>query len=490
MGASCEESPATASNCTAVPVATAGRCSSTFVSQLTLCVRGWKKIGLPGFGELSRSCLVARAPALRDCLRGVCLYRSLCSVRCVPVLALLGVKTQSLPSTMQQPAASSPAHSSSSPCCFQLLCTPARVVVQTILRWWAHPALGWARASVADALRVALGLELQVVALPAAAVSIPEHVRRLGAAVDEMLLASAKHLPVLPPLCHPTPTRGWLRCMEATSALRTADAIGIAADAHSHFQGAHKSVLVSSCTVEKLHASGAKKTVDGLLAMHAKQTFPELPKSLAADPRLVLLLLDAPNLLTTKALTQAFPALRSSALAARVCIPQADPAHYSRMITAQQPSAAISSHQRHQQSSAAISSHQRHSADGVAHSSHTATTSDREAPFATCALYNVRFQRLDAWLDANASDAVRVPLAFFDYETSVYGRRSAGLSPLEDLQRFLRYGLAASPCLLGVTLSYRRDGLRHPPGAPVLDHDDLVDFVAHEAACAGMVSRS
>ena len=129
-------------------------------------------------------------------------------------------------------------------------------------------------------------------------------------------------------------------------------------------------ILVSACEVAKLSASGAKQSVDEILSRHAKRTFPHLPATLASDPSLVLLLLDAPNVLTTTALAAAFPELRSPAFAARVCIPQADPAHYSLMAT-----------------------------EGRM-------------------LFNLRFQRLDAWLDANARLGLRVPIFFADYETS------------------------------------------------------------------------
>ena len=276
----------------------------------------------------------------------------------------------------------------------------------------------------------------------------------LAAAIDTMVLASAKQLPVPEPdrgrVHGHTPTRGWLRCMQAMAAvdagLHKPDA-DLAADANSHFQGSSKSsILVSGCTIDKLSGSRSKQTVDGLLAMHARRVFPDLLGALAADASLVILLLDAPNLLTTKALGDAFGALSSPAFTARVCIPQADPAHYSEMTTSRS------------------------------------------------VLCNVTFQRLDTWLDANATGGLHVPIFFADYETSIYGRRSMQLSPLQDLQRFLRYGYASSACLVGVTLSYRapgqgRDSLQYPADAPVLTHDDLVGFVAHEAACAGFVSE-
>ena len=101
--------------------------------------------------------------------------------------------------------------------------------------------------------------------------------------------------------------------------------------------------------------------------------------------------------------------------------------------------------------------------------------------------FQQRFQRLDGWLDSNAHGGIRVPIFFADYETSVYGRRSMQLSPLEDLQRFLRYGYAHSTCLIGLTLSYRELHKEHYPAeAPVLTHEDVVGFVEHEAACVGM----
>ena len=246
----------------------------------------------------------------------------------------------------------------------------------------------------------------------------PAHVRCLAAAVDALVAASAKHHPVPSPSArHATlaPTRGWLRCMEAMTVLDP----HLAEDAPHEDAAASDQVLVSACTTDALGGSRPKRRVDALLALHTAQTFPDLPATLAADPSLVLLLLDAPNVLTSMALAKAFPALGTPALAARICIPQADPAHYAQMVLESRM------------------------------------------------LLNVRFQRLDAWLDANAGGGVRVPVFFADYETSVHGRRSMRLSPLQDLQRFLRYGYAASTCLVGVTLSYRSPH----KGAPSLTHD-------------------
>ena len=265
---------------------------------------------------------------------------------------------------------------------------------------------------------------------------VPEHVRAVAAAVDGLVLASTKHRPVPPLQSNHMPTDGWVRCTDAMAAV----------DARPHqsddIANANDQVLMSSCSIDRLNGSRAKQCADALLAKHAKLVFPDLPATMAADPTLVILLLEAPNMLTTTALTEAFPALRTAALASRVCIPQADPAHYSLMVT----------------------------------ESHL--------------LCNVRFQRLDTWLASNAGAGLRVPIFFADYETSVYGRRSMRLSPLRDLQRFLRHGFAGSKCLLGLTLAYRQLHRDHyPADAPALTHEDVEAFVQHEATCAGMASE-
>ena len=274
-----------------------------------------------------------------------------------------------------------------------------------------------------------------------------EHFQSVAAAVDKMVQASANHT-LVPPLqaTDLAPSIGWLRCMEAmsyTASNSTESRLGATdvCDGAQH-TSPHDELLVSACTINKLSGSRSKIRVDALLAKHAELTFPDLPSTLAANASYILLLLDAPNILSTKALAAAFPALRTPAFAGRVCIPQADPAHYAQMVSESRM------------------------------------------------LFNVRFQRLDTWLAANALGGLRVPIFFADYETSIYGRRSMQLSPLQDLQRFFRYRYPAPSCLVGVTLSYRSPHkLHYPAAAPVLTHDDLVGFMQYEAACAGMVSE-
>jgi hypothetical protein len=78
-----------------------------------------------------------------------------------------------------------------------------------------------------------------------------------------------------------------------------------------------------------------------------------------------------------------------------------------------------------------------------------------------------------------------------DYETSVYGRHNIELSPMADVQRFLRGGLAHSPCLLGITLSYRtaHDDL-YPKDAPQLTPSDFEMFVRAEVRAFARVTSS
>jgi hypothetical protein len=257
-------------------------------------------------------------------------------------------------------------------------------------------------------------------------------------AFEAMVTASSQHHPV-PQLegAQRPPTKGWLRCIEAMAGVELM--LRQQPRAAAEMVDSNDQVLFSSCSVARLGASRPKQRVDELIARHARQAFPRLPAMLSADPSLVLLLLEAPNLLTATALAKEFPELGTPALAARVCIPQADPLHYSMMVTA--PAMNV----------------------------------------------NVRFQRLGSWLTANSKRGLHVPIFFADYETSVYGRRSMQLSPLQDVQRFLRYGFAGSSCLLGVTLSYRSlHKLHYPPDAPVLTEEDVAGFVEHEAACAGL----
>lgn len=201
-----------------------------------------------------------------------------------------------------------------------------------------------------------------------------------------------------------------------------------------------KKLLISNFDVER--GGGEEKArVDSLLASQVASLLPRLADELRDDASLVLLLLDAPPACASAAaLLRVLPALRAHR--GRICIPQADPTHYLAMIDT------------------------------------AAEVGGGGAPL------NVTAQRLDTWLQANAARGLRVPVCFFDYETSIYGKASAGLSPLRDLQRFLRGGFAADVCLLGVTLSYREAHAGRYDG-PKLEPEHVADFVATEAAAQG-----
>jgi hypothetical protein len=233
------------------------------------------------------------------------------------------------------------------------------------------------------------------------------------------------------------PTTGWNRC---ELALKLIDETYLS----KKKRGAYKTELKSSYDLER--AGGEEKVrVDALLAKHTAETFDDLAAEMRADSSLVLLLLEAPSCATTQALIAAMPQIRGHC--ANVCIPQADPAHYRQMVS------------------------------GV--------TADVQGP---PLLLNVRCQRLDEWLTNNASLRLHVPVFFADYETTIYGKSGCSLSPLRDVQRFLRHGYAHSSCLLAITLSYRTVHEHfYPSDAPQLTTADLEAFVAAEAAAQGML---
>lgn len=234
------------------------------------------------------------------------------------------------------------------------------------------------------------------------------------------------------------PTTGWTRCTEAMAEMDRGYTKGTTS-------GAQQQVLFSSYDLERAGGS-EKQRIDRLLAEHAKRHLPDLAQSMRDDPRLLILLLDAPACGTTNALVAESPGLRE--LGSKICIPQADPAHYSLMV-------------------------------GASAAGSVETASDSM-------LLNVRCQRLDEWLACNASKDLRVALFFADYETSIYGRQNIAFSPIDDLQRFFRNGFAHSRCLLGVTLSYRKTShFRYSADAPTLTPEDLAGFVSAEADAQG-----
>ncbi|KAJ1625931.1 hypothetical protein T492DRAFT_1122512 [Pavlovales sp. CCMP2436] len=256
------------------------------------------------------------------------------------------------------------------------------------------------------------------------------------------ILSKAQHtleVCTLPPLpAGFVPTSGYERCM---AALRAGE------DGYAQWAvKRHKCTLVSNFVAE----SPQKFRVDCALGIHVARCFgPQLDAVLTADPKLILLLLDAPNCGTTRALLSSTPELARHAT--RICIPQADPSHYVLQIR------------------------------GAANNDVTAVQHH---------LLNIRCQRLDQWLASNRSAGLRVCVFFADFETSIYGKPKASFSPLRDLQLFFRLGYAHTHCLLGVTLSFRAPhGSRYAADAPQLEVDDLAGFVASEAAAVGLCSK-
>lgn len=201
-------------------------------------------------------------------------------------------------------------------------------------------------------------------------------------------------------------------------------------------------VLTSSFDQDRTSRGGAKKIqVDKMLADHALAVFGKgfVDDVFGTNQQLVFLLLDAPNTATTQALVEAFPSL--ARFAHRICIPQADPEHYARMVNT-----------------------------------------------ASALHLNVRCQRLDQWLCSNVDAGMRVPIFFADYETTVYGKPAYNFQPLVDVQRFLRSGYVPREfggCLLGLTLSFRAP-LAHFYDGPELTPEDVAGFVAHEAGLQGL----
>ncbi len=254
-------------------------------------------------------------------------------------------------------------------------------------------------------------------------------------------------LPELPPSF--VSSSGWERCMAALQAVEQGYA-----RFESKRSGPVKTTLISNFVSERPQAQKAE--VDALLARHMLRLFPNLIALLSGTPTLVLLILDAPTLGTVDRLVGAIPQLQ--AYGSRICIPQADPAHYVQQVR------------------------------GFSDEPQDGRAASEDSTACASLLLHVRNQRLDEWLSSNRRCVgLRVPLAFFDYETSVYGKPKVRFQPLRDLQLFFRLGYAATPtCLLGITLSFRAPHESRYVSAATLTPSDLEAFVASEASACGM----
>jgi len=210
----------------------------------------------------------------------------------------------------------------------------------------------------------------------------------------------------------------------------------------------HKHVLVSAYNSDS--SCGWKLRVDNLIATHAKRVFPNLAQQLRDDDNLILLLLEAPNCATTKALLQHMPSLRG--VGYKICIPQADPYHYASMIS---------------------------------DASQADTNDTSQVP----GMYlQIRQQRLDQWLSVNSQMGLQVAVFFADYECSWSGRPKVHLSPLRDIQRFLRCNYVhREGCLFGLTLSFRAPTISGRYTGPQLDLNDVIGMVKTEAQAQSLL---
>jgi len=263
-------------------------------------------------------------------------------------------------------------------------------------------------------------------------------------------------LPPLPDVA--VMSTGWKRCAQALLAVE---------DGYARFDGkrtAPKATLISNFV--EARPQPHKAEVDALLARHVLRAFPDLCGLLAASPALVLLILDAPTCCTVGSLLDVIPQL--AAHGSRITIPQADPAHYVRQVRGATGEQQQQQQQPEEEDPAAV-----------------------HASVRTATPLHIRNQRLDQWLSSHRRCAgLRVPVAFFDFEASLYGRPKVKFQPLHDLQLFFRLGYPARPiCLLGVTLSFRAPHeSRYEGHAAALTPSDLEGFVASEASAVGLRS--
>jgi hypothetical protein len=198
-------------------------------------------------------------------------------------------------------------------------------------------------------------------------------------------------------------------------------------------------ILLSSFNVNRSTSCKEKIKVDLLLAKHARQLF-NIEELFGNNESIIFVLLDAPNIATTKALLNVFPDLDKQSH--KIIITQADPNHYKAMI---------------------------------------------HDPASNLQVTTCIQQRLDSWLSTNTHKNYAVPLFFADYETTVYGKPSYHFSPLHDICRFLRCGYAYTGkegCLIGLTLSFRAPNQVFCQGIDpemLLTPEDVIQFMIEEA---------
>ena len=192
-------------------------------------------------------------------------------------------------------------------------------------------------------------------------------------------------------------------------------------------------------------ASNEMKTEINEAIAHELTTM-NVSKRLADDPFQLLLILDAPNFGTTNTILSHCTIISPH----QIIIPQADVAHYFQMI-------------------------------GDIKGNTNEETQHYKRPYV-----NVRCQRLDHWLCANATVGFQHVLAYFDYECTFLGNGDARVSPLLDIQRWFRFQYPSvnggQSCLMVLTIKFR--------GTHVSNNVHVIDsFIEVEAELNGYLAK-
>ncbi|CAD7944670.1 unnamed protein product [Amoebophrya sp. A25] len=204
----------------------------------------------------------------------------------------------------------------------------------------------------------------------------------------------------------------------------------------------------------------------------------------------IALLIDSPQLGTTRALLQNVPDFPAT----QIMIPQYDQRHYLRMIhhAAETVDSGITDHTANDDSSTGsapstvastpspkssnsmLSAQEQAENDCIQAQSKTSRP-PLKAEARPPPIPNVRCQRLDHWLIANRSVGYDCVLFFADMEGNIVGHKEKRLSPAKDIMRYFRYGYPSrgTASILAVTLDLR-DGK--------FSLEDVIDFVHTEAS--------
>ena len=210
------------------------------------------------------------------------------------------------------------------------------------------------------------------------------------------------------------------------------------------------SVLTSSFDLIRNEQASEKILVDEIIRKRTIEIFglTFIKNIFQNEQQLILLLLDAPNIATTRSLLKSYPELTQ--YSTRICIPQADPHHYSMMITmtsrakdqkeeeekeeeekedyrsqkktaslaaapaAAAPAAAAAASLQSSQPSQPKKRRVESTTTAADTSADSATTPPAQMmlPYPHNFLPNIRCQRLDHWLYTNANSGYECPIFF------------------------------------------------------------------------------